>query len=238
MAIGYIKLYRQFLESNLWQEKREFSKAEAWMDLLMNANYEDKEVLFGNLAIECKRGQLLWSLQTMSSRWGWGIKKGRLFLDFLQKSEMIVREDVKKTTRITICKYDYYQSEGQAKGTSRAGKGHIKGIRGATTKEDKEDKEIKEDILSGIVEYLNQKLNTNYKPDAKSTITHIQARLNDGYTYEDFKKVIDYKTKEWRDTEMAKFLRPETLFSPKFENYLNSSTLAKENKFNPAKLVY
>ncbi len=34
--------------------------------------------------------------------------------------------------------------------------------------------------------------------------------------------MIDKKTTEWKGTEMEKYLRPETLFSPsKFENYLN-----------------
>jgi hypothetical protein len=33
--------------------------------------------------------------------------------------------------------------------------------------------------------------------------------------------VIDNKVSEWKNTEMAKFIRPETLFGTKFESYLN-----------------
>ena len=33
--------------------------------------------------------------------------------------------------------------------------------------------------------------------------------------------VIDTKAKEWMGTDMEKYLRPETLFGSKFENYLN-----------------
>ena len=50
----------------------------------------------------------------------------------------------------------------------------------------------------------------------------LKARLKEGYSVEDFKKVIDIKVAEWlNDENMSKFLRPETLFSNKFEGYLN-----------------
>lgn len=72
-----------------------------------------------------------------------------------------------------------------------------------------------------IIDYLNQKLGTKYKPNTPKTITCIKARLKEKYTIDDFKKVIDKKIKEWKDTEMEKYLRPETLFGTKFESYLN-----------------
>jgi hypothetical protein len=33
--------------------------------------------------------------------------------------------------------------------------------------------------------------------------------------------VIDNKVIEWKGSEMAKYIRPETLFGTKFESYLN-----------------
>lgn len=82
-------------------------------------------------------------------------------------------------------------------------------------------------IIKDIILYLNNKLNTNYKYNSKVNQRHIRARLNEGYTLDDFKKVIDKKYNEWNGTDMAKFLRPETLFGTKFESYLNQVT---ENK--------
>ena len=73
-----------------------------------------------------------------------------------------------------------------------------------------------------IVEYLNNRLGTNYRSSTTATRKHIIARLKEGYTVDDFKKVIDLKINEWRNTDMSKFLRPETLFGVKFESYLNS----------------
>jgi uncharacterized phage protein (TIGR02220 family) len=72
-----------------------------------------------------------------------------------------------------------------------------------------------------IVDYLNQKAGTRYKHSSEDTRKHIRARVNDGYTLDDFKAVIDHKTAEWKGTEWEKFLRPSTLFGSKFEGYLN-----------------
>lgn len=73
-----------------------------------------------------------------------------------------------------------------------------------------------------IIDYLNERLGTNYKPSAIKTKRHIDARLNEGYTLDDFIRVIDTKTSDWsNDSHMAKYLRPETLFGTKFESYLN-----------------
>lgn len=72
-----------------------------------------------------------------------------------------------------------------------------------------------------IIAYLNSKLNSRYTVTADYINKHIRARLSEGFTVEDFKTVIDKKHREWSGTEMAKFLRPETLFGTKFQQYLN-----------------
>ncbi|MCK5505675.1 MAG: conserved phage C-terminal domain-containing protein, partial [Thermodesulfovibrionia bacterium] len=80
----------------------------------------------------------------------------------------------------------------------------------------------KKNMSKDIVFYLNEKLQTNYKSTAKNTQRHINARLAEGHTFENFKAVIDKKIEQWKDDpQMSKFLRPQTLFSPKFESYLN-----------------
>ena len=76
-------------------------------------------------------------------------------------------------------------------------------------------------LIEDIIDYLNTKLSTKYKSNAEYINKHINARLNEGFTYEDFVTVIDKKYAEWNGTEMAKFLRPETLFGTKFQGYLN-----------------
>lgn len=84
-----------------------------------------------------------------------------------------------------------------------------------------------------IIEYLNQKAGTSYRPDAKESMRHIKARWKEGYRIDDFKSVIDKKAAEWKsDAKMAIFLRPITLFSTKFESYLNQpKAKPKRNAF-------
>lgn len=78
-----------------------------------------------------------------------------------------------------------------------------------------------ENIYKSIVDYLNKKANTNYKFTTKKTTEIIRARLEEGFTLEDFYTVIDKKCYDWMDTEFEKFLRLMTNFGIKFENYLN-----------------
>ena len=71
-----------------------------------------------------------------------------------------------------------------------------------------------------VIDYLNSRANTKYRATTEKTKSFIRARINEGFTLEDFKKVIDNKCKTWLCTEWEKYLRPETLFGTKFESYL------------------
>ena len=84
----------------------------------------------------------------------------------------------------------------------------------------------KESIVE-ILAYLNEKAGTKYG-ESKESIKLITARLNDHFTVDDFKKVIDKKVNEWKGTEQAQYIRPSTLFAPShFEEYLNAPEKGK-----------
>ena len=88
----------------------------------------------------------------------------------------------------------------------------------------KKAKETKVDKEAGeVISYLNIKTGSSYRATTEANIKPIRARLNDGFTVEDCKKVIDTKSGQWlNNPDMVKYLRPATLFSPsKFEGYLN-----------------
>ncbi|WP_409300286.1 conserved phage C-terminal domain-containing protein [Peribacillus sp. SCS-155] len=88
----------------------------------------------------------------------------------------------------------------------------------------------KKDIIPfvEIIDYLNLKINGTFKTTTKKTMKFIRARYREGHTLEDFKKVIDLKADEWlKDAAWSKYLRPETLFGPKFESYLNQKPRRK-----------
>ena len=82
------------------------------------------------------------------------------------------------------------------------------------------------DIIKQIIDYLNSKTNSNFKYTSKTTQNKIIARLNEGYSLDDFIVVIDNKCLDWlNDSKMNCYLRPETLFGTKFESYLNQRTI-------------
>jgi len=93
-----------------------------------------------------------------------------------------------------------------------------------TDKEEEKEKESEKTkvLYTRIIAYLNEKAGTKYKATTQKTKTAIHARLAEGFTVDDFITVIDKKCAEWIGTEFEKYLRPETLFSPKFEGYLNA----------------
>ena len=84
-----------------------------------------------------------------------------------------------------------------------------------------------------IIDYLNSKCLKSYKHKNRIAREKIHARWNEGFRLEDFKRVIDIKAAEWlNDTEMNRYLRPDTLFGSKFEIYLNSVIpVQKANNF-------
>ena len=81
------------------------------------------------------------------------------------------------------------------------------------------------ELYIAIVEHLNLRAGTSYRPSSKKTRSCIHARLEEGFKLDDFKKVIDKKADEWIGTEYEPYLRPETLFGTKFESYLNAKVI-------------
>lgn len=88
----------------------------------------------------------------------------------------------------------------------------------------------KPDPTEEVVNHLNYKLGTKYKPTTQATRKLVKARLKEGFTVEDMKLVIDKKAAEWvGNPKMARFLRPDILFGNKFEGYLNTNPNTSPN---------
>ncbi|PGT68685.1 replication protein [Bacillus cereus] len=90
--------------------------------------------------------------------------------------------------------------------------------------EEERDKDINKHIAE-IVTYLNDTCSTSYRSSTKKTKELIKAKFNQGFTVDDFKKVIEIKASHWLiDEEYNQYLRPSTLFGNKFEEYLNQQS--------------
>lgn len=88
-----------------------------------------------------------------------------------------------------------------------------------------EDNDAEQIPYNEIIDYLNLKTNKHFRSNINKTRSAIKSRWNEGFRESDFKYVIDVKCSQWlNDKQMAKYLRPETLFGNKFESYLNEET--------------
>lgn len=73
-----------------------------------------------------------------------------------------------------------------------------------------------------VIKKLNEEIGSKFSSETKSTVKLILARIKEGRSSMDFKKVIIAKSSQWKGTDQAKYLRPETLFNAtKFESYIN-----------------
>jgi uncharacterized phage protein (TIGR02220 family) len=95
-----------------------------------------------------------------------------------------------------------------------------------------EESTYESDVYEEIIDYLNQSTGKNYQSKSVINRKFITQRLNDGFSVEDFKQVISVKSQNWLGTKMEQFLRPETLFSNKFESYLNENVITDSVKSN------
>lgn len=82
-----------------------------------------------------------------------------------------------------------------------------------------------EPAISEIIDYLNKKAGTHYSPKTKAYQELINTKLAEGYTINDFKKVINNQAFSWKNTPAWKYMRPSTLFKDKFDEYLHANDL-------------
>ena len=108
MQQGWITLHRKIFDNFLWEDKP-FSKGQAWIDLILLANHEDKTTIFNGNVVEIKRGQKMTSLRKLSDRWGWSITKTKKFLNVLQNEKMLAYKSNSKNTVYSIVNYNDYQ---------------------------------------------------------------------------------------------------------------------------------
>lgn len=146
MAEGWIKLHREIEQNFLFKEKRVFSRFEAWMDILLQANFKERKCVFGNKILTCHRGECLYSLDTWAARWSWNKSRVNRFFALLVEEKMVDVKNETVTTRITVLKYEHYQDarnadETQVKRKWNAGETEVK-----PTKERKKDKKERNNI--------------------------------------------------------------------------------------------
>lgn len=146
---------------------------------------------------------------------------------FVADESSAVHETSRKDIRLTDKKQPKKQQPLSKKEPSKLPheKTPIKGTKPSDTKNT-----LQETVIA-VVAHLNAVLGTKYRTNTPLTVRLIKTRISEGFTADDFIKVIDKKAKAWKNTEYARFLRPETLFGNKFESYLNEALTRSKAPF-------
>ena len=106
--MAFIKLDRKFFAHDFWNEEREYSRAEAWLDMIQIARFETKQEIIQNKIIVIQRGEFPASRRFLEKRWNWGNSKVTTFLKMLNSSQMISQRANQGQTIIKLLKYDCY----------------------------------------------------------------------------------------------------------------------------------
>lgn len=236
---GWIKLHRQIMETPEWLAEP-FTRGQAWVDLLLLANHKPGFIRRRGIMVMVERGQVGYSVESLAERWKWSKGKVLRFFQELIELERICRktagtcenragrgisqEKIKKmipkktsvSSLIHIVNYELYQADNTENRTEDRTEDGT-GTRMIRMKRNNISPETGE-----VLSYLNQKTGKQYR-NAKL----IQARLNEGRTVDDCKRVINVKIADPYFIQNPKFLNPETLFRPSnFDRYLNEAVLS------------
>jgi len=198
------------MENKLYPKGRQFTKLEAWMDLLLLVNHKTEEVEIKYKTYKINPGESVKSIKTWANRWGWSRKRVQRFFRFLKKEDMIDFVSDQNTSHLTICKWSGYQS----KGTSDAHRTHIKRTseehQTPTNKKDKNEKNEKKKAYAEFVSMTHkeyEKLVNQYgERDTKKMILKLDNYKGaHGKTYDsDYRAILNWVAGEVQNGRPAR----------------------------------
>lgn len=105
---GYISLYRSLFNSPLWTCEK-FTRGQAWVDLLLLANYKDGYFYKREVKVNYKRGHVTKGILALSERWKWSRNKTQKFINDLEKEQQVKQHKSHVITIIEVVNYNQYQ---------------------------------------------------------------------------------------------------------------------------------
>lgn len=222
---GVFQIDRGIFENGIWHNVAEFR---VFFYIVGNAVWKDEGIWYGDVHV--KRGQYLRSYRNLredlmymdnNAIKYYSLSYIKKIIDKLVTDGRLEKEETKLGTLFTVVNYSKYQGFERFNNDNREQREN-----GARTEQEQNENNKKKDnkvnnIYTPIINHLNEKANKNFRAATKKTQSLINARIKEGFSLDDFKRVIDIKCNQWLGTEMEKYLRPETLFGTKFESYLN-----------------
>lgn len=251
MSGGWIKLHRSILDNPIFNDLQLYR---LWSLCLLKATHKEREVLVGKQTVHLQPGQFITGRTAIRELYNKGLKESDQvhgdktvyrWLMTLEVTRCVTLCKTSKYTVVTVTNWNQYQQNDQVNDQVRDHKQEVKNIKNiysadestpaAAPNETSKDATKAEQIpYKQIIDYLNEKTSKSFKHTAVANKKVIKARWNESYRLDDFKHVIDTKVQQWlTNDEMSQYLRPATLFSNKFDSYLNERPRKREQAYKP-----
>lgn len=211
---GYIKLHRKVMEHWVAKSNHPYSQLEAWIDIIISVNQEAATIMIGGEKFSILRGQSLHSLETWAKRWRWDKSKVRRYLEKLQKDEMIVINNEKKSTRLTVCNYATYNPKRNATDTAPTPNNNILSKDSIKIKKDA----FKDSLKPYLETYGKDTLNEFYKYWVELTPSKTKMRFEDQKYFELPKRLSTWKRKSVKPAG-SKFFQAAIVDESENENF-------------------
>lgn len=215
MSNGWITLHRKIQKAS-WYGNPEY--VSLFIHMLLRANHKPANVLMGNQLIKLKRGQFVSGRKVLAKESGIQESKVTRIISVFKTEQQVEQQAFSKFSVFTMVNYHNHQKNEQQVEQQMNSKRTASEQQMNTNNNVNKYKQCKQ---TEIIDYLNKKTGSKFKP-VDSHIKLISARIKEGHTIDDIKKVIDSKCDEWlTNTEFKKYLRPATLFNTeKFNQYV------------------
>ena len=129
---GWVSIHKQIRNHWIWEDPRYL---QAWMDMLMMANYNEVKKPYKGTIVLIKRGEFPASFRALALRWGWSKNTVIKFINRLKADTMVDTHTDYGFTLVKIVNYDKYQSQADTVVDTVGGtvSGTVSGTPGGTT---------------------------------------------------------------------------------------------------------
>lgn len=109
--LGWVPVYRSIKDHWLWDNDEPFSKGQAWIDLLLSVNHEEKKIKVGSRIQVIKPGQMWTSYKKLGNRWNWSRERVYRYTKMLKSDGMILVDATPSGTLLTLLNWDVFNGQ-------------------------------------------------------------------------------------------------------------------------------
>lgn len=140
--------------------------------------------------------------------------------------DSLVKDSLSKDSQAILC--EPLENSAESKNEEVFGRADSESKDTIRSKNSNPARDVIESVIDECLLYLNTVSGKSFKITTESNRKFVRARINEDYTMDDFKRVIDNQWLRWKDSDMVEYMRPSTLFNAeKFQSYINAPDYSK-----------